>query len=127
MEIIINDIEKANAILTEYKGAKVQFWSFNKFHEKIELLIDFADNENVLFITFISCKKYSGDLYWLDSELKISRRKSELDDQWIITKISDSKTGFYIECLGQFVLKKGSDKEFLKKFNSEDDDEPILD
>lgn len=127
MEVIINDVEKANAILAEYKGAKVQFWSYNRFHDKIELLIDFADNENVIFITFISCKKYNGDLYWLDSELEISSWKSELDDYMIITKINDLKTGFCLEFSGEFVLKKGLDKEFLKKFNGENDHERIPD
>ncbi len=127
MEIIVNNIEDANAILAEYKGAKVGFSSYNRFHDKVELLIDFVDVEEVVFITFISCKSYNGDLYWLDSELKISRRKSELDDQWTITKMSDLKTGFYIECFGQFVLKKGTVKEFPNKFKDEDDDGVLSD
>ncbi|CAA0183459.1 conserved hypothetical protein [Tenacibaculum maritimum] len=111
METIINDVEKANEILAEYKGSKVVVWSFNRFHEKIELLIDFVDNEYVVFLTLISCRYYKGDLYWLDSELRISTQ-NESDDEWMITKISDLKTGFYIECLGGFVLKKGLDNEF---------------
>lgn len=127
MEIIVNNIEKANAILAEYKGAKVEFSSYNRFHDKIELLIDFVDVDQIVFITFISCTSYNGDLCWLDSELKISKRKSELDDQWTITKMTDLKTGFYIECLGEFVLKKGTDKEFSNKFKFKDDDGVISD
>lgn len=123
MEIIVNNIEKANAVLAEYKGAKVEFSSYNRFHNKVELLIDFVDVEKVVFITFISCKSYNGDLYWLDAELKISKRKSKIDDQWTITKMSDLKTGFYIECLGEFVLKKGTVKEFSNKFKVKEDDE----
>ena len=111
METIINDIEKANAILTEYKGAKVEMWSFNRFHKKIELLIDFSDDEYVVFITMLNCKYYNGDIYWLDSELRIST-ENESDNEWMITKIRDLNSEFYLECFGGFVLKKGLDSEF---------------
>jgi len=114
MEVVISDIERANAILTEFKGANVHFWSFDKFHEKIQLLMNFPDNENVIFLTLISSTHFRGDLYWTDSELRITEQEGSYG--WDIARISDLKTDFYIEFSREFVLKKGLETEFIKEF-----------
>ncbi|WP_106792831.1 hypothetical protein [Aquimarina sp. Aq78] len=114
MEVIISDIAKANEILAEYKGAKVELWSFDRFHEKIQLLINFSDNESVIFLTLISSTYFSGSLYWLDSELRITEHEGS--DGWDIARITDLRTGYYIEFSREFVLKKGSEDDFLKEF-----------
>jgi hypothetical protein len=115
METIINDVEKANDILARYKGTRAEIWSYNKFLDKIELMID-IENDNLMFITLVSCKCYNGDLYWSNSDLKITEKKNK-KGQWTTMKISDLKTGFYIECASGFTLEIGEADEFSERLN----------
>lgn len=121
MEKIINNIEKVNKLLAEYKGANARIWSFNRFHEKIELLIDFPDyvgNEYAIFITLFSCNYFKGDLYWLNSELKISSLE-RMGHYNTIIRLKDLKSGSYIDCLSGFILEKGLESEFPEKFSTD--------
>ena len=110
MEIIRNNAEQANIILTEFKNSDVRLWSFSPTFNVIEIMLSLSNYEYCVFITMSNCLYFKGKLDSSKSFLKISIANE-------ITEIYDMNSDFQIKLEGGFILKKGLYKDFFDEPN----------
>lgn len=100
----INDYQKCNEILANYKGAKAKIWTYDKIHGRLIIRLWRYDKVNSkvqdeIFISALSCEYISGNFIWDNINLKIIK-ESDKDVKDNLYKLVDLNNQFTLISTG---------------------------
>jgi hypothetical protein len=110
----ITDIQEANTILNQYKGAKAQICMFSLSLKRLALRLQLPGISEVVFIIGAGCEYVSGNFEWDEANLLVTSERGKVDE--IRTKVLDENKQFLLVTSGGFALVVGLLNEFGESF-----------
>lgn len=107
IEVIREDFEKANTVLSQLDGEFSRLWSYNTNFNIIEILLFSNKSDDNIFVTLKDCIYFRGTLNMSNSALRLSEKEDG------IFEINDSNSDFKIIFESGFIVKKGIHEDFF--------------
>lgn len=117
--ILITDLEKQNAILSEWDGSAVQFWLFHVSLKRVAIRISQNDRNDDLYVSAGGCDRIRGPFSWKNCELRMTRSKV-WQEGWPPGEqviVSDQKNGFELVTSGAVLFCGRSKMDFIRSFD----------
>jgi len=112
----ITDIQEANGILKQYRGATAQICMFSLSLKRLALRLQLPDIIEVVFIIGAGCEYISGNFEWDEANLSVITEVMTFNE--IKTKIFDKNAQFLLVASGGFSVVVGASNEFGESFEN---------